>query len=177
MDAKTFDVFSVLEGREMPEDTVTVYTDEVSYRRYVTLNRAANDAVDGEQANEIDAQLDELREKIKASALTIHMRGYLSEVQEAIVNATRAQFKIDAGEMIDTDTEAFYWLNLRSICESVVKIVNANGEEDARHFSVDDIKKLKGLLAPEEFDKIAAKHFELVLEARAFDQAVSPDFS
>lgn len=177
LNAKTFSVLDALQGRAYPEDTVTIYTDTVSMYAYERLNTEANTTRDSERVNEIDEQLKELREKVKASALTFHLRGFSPETSREIVRWARGLHKMDASEPLKDDSPAFEDANLRSIAESIVKVVDAEGNEDTHHWSTDDVRALEGQIDPGQFIKISNMVYELSFKALAFDAAVSPDFS
>lgn len=176
MDTKTFSVLDAIKGRSYPTDEVEVYLDVESLYEYIRINDLANDAKDSDTVNALDAELNVLREKIMATRLTFHMRGFAPKVSKAILAEARAKFSLDGDEMILEDTPAFRWVNLRTIAESVIKVENVAGEVDEKHFSTEDIEAFEDMLLPEEFAKISEKTFELSFKAMMFDAAVTPDF-
>jgi hypothetical protein len=177
LNPKTFSVLDALQGRSYPEDDVTVYTDVEALYQYEHVNALVNDALNGDTANQYESQLNGLRERIKASALIIHMRGYAPAIAKTLVAETRAKFQLDSSVLIDQDTDAFRWLNKRSIAESMIRVTNAEGAVDERLFTVDDVEAFDDFLTPDEMQKLVDKSFELSFRGMAFDAAVSPDFS
>lgn len=176
LDPKTFNLLDTLQGRTYPEDEVVVYTDVKAFYEYQRIDQLANDAGTGDEANEYDAQLDELRERIKASGLTVSMRGYAPAVNKSLTAEARAKFKLDSSVMIDQDADAFNWLNKRSIAEAIVKVTDVHGNSDERLFTVEDVDAFEDYLTPEEFSKIVTKTFELSWQSMHLDNAVNADF-
>lgn len=177
MDAKTFSVLDALNGTNYPTAEVTVYTAWQAAYEFRQWNAMADAAQDGEVVNEIEQRLAELREVIEASALTYHMRGFPPKIHRKINALTRAKFKIDANTPINMDSEAFEHMNMLCIAESVTKVVNAQGEEESRRFTPEDVQAWMDNLHPDEFLKISDKVYELSYQSLAYDAAVTPDFS
>lgn len=180
-DAKTFDALAALAGKAYPEDTETIYTDTEALFHYERISRLADGEDDPEKVNEYDAQLAELRERIQASAWTFHLRGYAPKVIKAMNTEARAMFKVPFGVPLDESDErsgeATRWRNMKAIAETIVKVVNQDGEVDERHFDVEYVEGLEDYLDEGEFLKLQLKCFEMSFRALSFDAAVTPDFS
>ena len=173
-DLKTFSVLDAVQGRSYPTDEVTVYTDVESLYKVLKLKNEIDEAFDEDKILELDDQISALSEKIATSAMTFHLRGFSYGVWDSIDKETTAKF----GEVADfSKGEAATWRNAKLIAESIIKVVNAEDQEDASRWTVDDVLKLQALLPINEFSKISARTSILSLASLEFEQAVTPDFS
>jgi len=174
MDVKTFDVLAAAKGRSYPTDNVTVYTDVAALYTYAHLEASANNAKEGDEANEFDEALKPIREQILASGLTFHMRGFAPGVRKSIDEEAKAKF----GEDADLDNgDGLAWRFGKYVAESVVKVENVNGDVDEHHWNVDEVLELRAFLAEEEYAKLVDLALQLSLAVWEFDKAVTPDFS
>lgn len=172
-DIKTFSVLDAAKGRSYPTDEVTVYTDVASLYHLNELDAIANDAETGDEANVVEPEIAELREKIKASAMTFYLRGFSPGVRESINDEARAKF----GDDVSLDKgDPLVWRLNRYINESIITVTNAEGAVDKHRWTYDDVVSLRGFLPDEEFLKIQDKMFELSLASWKFDEAVNADF-
>lgn len=169
----TFSILDAAKGIGYPSDTVTVYTDIEAAYLIKHYNMQAADELDPDKADEIDAKIKELKQRIADSAMTFTLRGYAPQVVAAINEEARAKFDVE-----DTSSgEAAEWCNYKYVAESIQLITDAEGNEDHTHWTPEKVKELAFLLPDGEFDKITAKMSELVFTAAYFDQAVDADFS
>lgn len=191
LEPKTFSVLDAIKGRSYPTDTETVYTDTAALYQLkklelerLDLDMAANNATRGEEANEFDARIAvldekivEVKKKVAASGITFEMRGYSPEVRDSLVKEAKAKFNLADDESIMDGTPANEWLNARAIAESTIRTRNAEGAVDEHHFSVEDVEVFRSFLAPEEFGKLIGLTLLLSYTAFAFDANTTPDFS
>jgi len=172
-DIKTFSVLDAAKGRSYPTDEVTVYTDVASLYLLNELDTTVNDAETGEEANAVEPEIAELREKIKASAMTFHLRGFSPGVRESINDEARAKF----GEDVNLDEgDPLVWRLNRFINESIIRATNVEGAVDEHRWTYDDVVALRGILPDEESVKIQDLMLELSFKSWQFDEAVNADF-
>jgi len=168
----TFSILDAAKGIGYPKDTVDVYTDiEAAYLIKHYNTQAANE-LDPEKVDEIAAKVDELKQRIKDSAYTFHLRGYAPEVVKAINDEARAKFDVE-----DTsDGDAAVWCNYKYVAEAIQLVTRPDGAEDHTHWTPEKVEELAYILPDGEFDKITLKVSELVFTAAYFDQVVDADF-
>lgn len=168
----TFSILDAAKGIGYPKDTVDVYTDiEAAYLIKHYNTQAANE-LDPEKVDEIAAKVDELKQRIKDSTYTFHLRGYAPEVVKAINEEARAKFEVE-----DTSNgEAAEWCNYKYVAEAIQLVTRPDGAEDHTHWTPEKVEELAFMLPDGEFDKITLKMSELVFTAAYFDQVVDADF-
>lgn len=188
LDPKTFSVLDAIKGRAYPTDEVTVYYNTAAVYRLkglenqrMALDLAANNAADGDEANEFDAkivgvdeQIAAIRAEVEASGVTFEMRGFAPAVRDSLVDETRVKF--DVPEVQD-GTDAGNWLNARAIAESIIRAKSADGSVDEHRWSVDEVEEMRHFLVPEEFAKVLGMTLLLSYTAFEFDARTSADFS
>lgn len=188
LNPKTFSVLDAIKGRAYPTDEVTVYYDTAAVYRLkglenqrLALDMAANNAKEGDEANEFDAKIAELdakieavRAEVEASGVTFEMRGFAPAVRDSLVDQARADFKVE--EVLD-GTDAGNWLNARAISESIIRAKAADGSVDEHRWSVDEVEEMRHFLVPEEFAKVLGLTLLLSYTAFEFDARTSADFS
>lgn len=168
----TFSILDAARGIGYPKDTVDVYTDiEAAYLIKHYNTQAANE-LDPEKVDEIAAKVDELKQRIKDSTYTFHLRGYAPEVVKAINDEARAKFDVE-----DTSNgDAAEWCNYKYVAEAIQLVTRPDGAEDHTHWTPEKVEELAFILPDGEFDKITLKVSELVFTAAYFDQVVDADF-
>jgi len=174
VDTKNFSVLDAAKGRSYPSDKAVVYTDVEALYDYDKLEGVANATSDGDAVNALEGQLEALREKIKASALTFHMRGFAPGVTQAINDEAAAKF----GPEADLDSgEPFIWRADKWIAESIIRVTDVDDAVDEHRWSIEDVVALRTWLPETEFAKVRLLAFSLSFQAWQFDRAVTADFS
>lgn len=170
----TFDVLAAAQGIAYPEDDIVVYTNTVAAYELHKLEDQIADTEDDAAVNALDARKKELREAIKASALTFHMRGISPGYIKALMAQGRAKFPDVEG--VEYNQERAEWFENTIIAEHVTQVTNAAGEQDPRKWVADDIAALKDALPDESYQKLLEGTNALSFAAAYFDVAVSEDF-
>lgn len=169
-DVKTFSVIDAAKGTAYPTKDVTVFTDQDTAFKIALLEFEASETDDDDEVNAIDAQIEALREKIKETALTFHMRGISRGMRIAVEQEIKEK---KFGE--DTDGRIRY-SNAAHLAAHIIRVTNAQGAVDERVFSTDDALELVASLPDESTDKLFHTMQELTFQAAYFDAAVSADF-
>jgi hypothetical protein len=168
----TFSVLDAVQGKGYPSDDVTVFTDLVSAYHLQVLAAQAAGEEDPNVVDEISAQMDELKAKVKDSALTFYLRGFAPGVVTAINDEARAKFNVES-----TGTgESAEWCNLKYLAESIIRVEQPDGSVDEHLWKPEEIQTLKNVLPSSEFDKIVELMGVLVFSSSLFDGVVSADF-
>lgn len=177
----------------VPTDTVTVYTDTQTAYEIEALKREHEEAVQRSGkggpkgiADEADPILEEyedrveaLQEKIKSSALTLHMRAVNEAERKVLVKKVFKDIKIsknaseeERGEKeIQREDETFIaWYSA-----SVTKIVRPDGAV-VSDVKPEHLRALKTALYDSEWIKIAQKFESLSFAAHLVDKAVDAGF-
>lgn len=174
VDKGSFDVLDTLAGVAYPSDKVTIYIDAESAWQVARLAELAADTLDPDEADELDAKMTALKERIKESALTFHMRGYPYEVSQNIEKEARGLFKLEATAPLSF--EAQRWFQHKAIAEAIQRVEKASGEVDGKRWTPESVEALRNRLVPGEFAKLDALVSRLAFAATYFDAVVDADF-
>jgi len=156
-----FNLADVVKGRGMPEDVVDIYVDAESAYELSKLNMEIVSLSDAEDLEPLEARAQELAENIIASKLTFHMRGLPQKVVEVIERRSRVN---KAGNDEDNLLEYFS----RLIAATIVKVVDANGNEDDHQFTHEEVSELRGVLPSESWERLVSTTQKLTLASGYF---------
>jgi len=175
LEPKTFDVIAFTKGRNYPEDTVTIYTDEAGAYELSKLDFkiSRTNPNNPEAVETLERDREDLRERIKSSALKVHMRAVPFSVLEAIDDKVNAEFD---GEQV-TDEEKTERLVHSRLAAHIVSVTNASGQTDSRTWSADDIAAWDQALPRESVRKLIETMTALTFKATYFEEAgLNADF-
>lgn len=175
LDKKTFSVMDTIEEISYPTDSVTIYTANTAAYELRRLEVEDADEVDPDKSNERADRIAELREQVRASGLTFHLRGYPPQVTKDIHTEARSLFKLDSDKPGDP-TEAAEWAFHKGLAEAIVKVERPDGTVDEHHWTPEEVAKFRGSILESQFDRLYAKLQEVLFAGIAFDAAVSADF-
>jgi hypothetical protein len=156
-----FNLADVIKGRGFPEDTIEVYVDVASAYELTKLNERLILVTDDEESIVLEKEAKALSDKILASKLTFHMRGVSQGLAEAIENKSKVNKSKDEDAFI---LEYF----ARLIASNIVKIVDAEGNEDERVFELADIEELRAGLPIEAWEQLVSTTQKLTLASGYF---------
>lgn len=181
----SFSVLDAARGRSYPQDTVSVYTDEEAAYEVHRLNQVDADEKDSAAHESRVAEIDALKERVKASVLTFRMRGVSDKVKDSINKETIAKF----GEAVISDTGQWIsggadfgdgadWNNAKLLAEHILDVTDAEGNVDSHHWTPEEIIDLRTNVLPEDqFQELVGMLFKLSFAKNWFDASVTPDFS
>lgn len=172
---KSFSVMDALTGVSYPEDHVTIYTDAKSAYAAHALEKRDADETDPEASNANVEQITALKQKVRDSALTFHLQGYPPQVHRDIETEARSTFKIGTEDEDSEGAAAFAFH--KGIALAIRKVVSADGSEDTRRWTPEDVEKLRFSVHLDQFNRLSEKVSEVVFAGVAFDTSVTPDFS
>ena len=182
-DTKTFDFAQFAAGTNYPTDKVLIYQDADAAYQVDKLEKEINRELDQEKVKELEAQLKEIKEKFKDSAVEVVMRGIPPRVEKVIDDEAERKFgdvsKLDESKPENQKIIKEYqnWFSNAFIAKHIVKIVRADGAEDNSPWNADKIEQLFLNLTPEGTGRIAKMTQELSVRSDIFKNAeVTPDF-
>lgn len=183
-DPDTFDVLAFFSGVTLPKDKVTLYRDyEAAYelasileaeaqREKDAKERKGSDPLDitFEEAVESEEHIEDLRERLLASAATFHLVGLAPKVQTAI----EKKLKATNGNLSEEDFNAL--LNETIIAKTIDHVEDAQGRVSYRKWSQEEIHRLIEELPPAEFTKLYTSVLKVTYIGNVVDRAISTDF-
>ena len=168
----TFDISKFAKGIAYPEDTVVAYADIQSAYKLSKVNSEMSTikTTETKEYEELEKEAKALSEKILESKIVFYMRGVNQEIIEAVTSKCDKKYpkKLDAlGQTIENQDWLRDW-TCGLIAANLVKIENADGEVDERHFETEDVIELRKGLPREVFDLLIAKMQQLTLAGAYF---------
>jgi len=166
----TFDITAFAKDRAYPQDTVVAYLDVDSAYRLTVLNDQMSSTIAGEGYEKLEAEANVLSQKILESKVVFHLRGVNQEVIERITDLANKNYPTAKGSFGQSD-ESEDWIKFWTtslVAENLIKIVNANGDEDERLFTQEDIVELRKYLPKEVWELIVEKMQQLTLASSYF---------
>lgn len=183
----TFDLDEFVQGRGYPTDTETVFTNaDAAYahaqiqERLTTLaqqrdthDKRSKDYKERQAEFEaLEAQAAELKQKVKDSAITFHLRGIAPGHIDKIIKDVNAEAADQKWVGNEAESQATY----RIMAAHIVKAVRADGKVDARKFTAERAENLDFTLPESEWTKLDHKVRELSFRSTYFDSAVDAGF-
>lgn len=165
---ETFDVLSFISGTAYPTETVTVYTDALSATELVNAYKARieNDTHgDSDTDDKLTAKIAELTEKVKASALTIELRGMPPGMVRDLYDLPE-----------DAEEQAVREAENKLIANTIVSVKNAAGSQDSRVWDSEGVEGLRRFLKEGEFAKLSRGVVNVNFNASVFDEATDAGF-
>jgi hypothetical protein len=180
---ENFDALDFFSNATLPSGTVTIYRDTAAAYRINEI-RAQVEAAKGVDEDEglgitddggyiDDDEVDELTERLKASAVTFNLQALAPAARTALEKSTRAKHGFKADEENSAYWEAF---NANLVAKSIQSVANAKGQKDSNKWDAARVIKFMEVLEPSEWQKLFLKTFELNFVQDAIDRAVSADF-
>lgn len=175
-DRKVFNLTDFIKGRSYPEAEVVVYLDDQSAMQVLELNKKLAKALKPEELEAIEAQISDLTEKIKGTALTFKMRGISQEIVEAIMKKANVRHNVAKASDGANSPEWMRDYITMLIGENIVSVTNADGAVDSEHFDFDKTDALRKNLPASEWGKLVEAMEKLTLAGGYFDQISDAGF-
>lgn len=184
---ETFDLDEFVQGRGYPTDTVTVFTNadaayahaQIQERLTVlaqerdTHDKRSKDYKERQAEFEIlEAQAEELKQEVKDSAITFHLRGIAPGHIDKIIKDVNAEAADQKWVGNEAESQATY----RIMADHIIKAVRADGKVDNRKFTPERAANLDFALPESEWTKLDRKIRELSFKSTYFDSAVDAGF-
>ena len=190
---KSFSLTDRVKGRNLRDDSVTIYLDEVTgaaiggardlkngfgvtvdRERWGVLGEIDKAVADDPEADvsELRAEVVELMKTLRESALTYHLHA----VPEVVVKAARRKAKQAVGPRAQNIEDYDDTLYAHLLAAMVRKVVDADGAESGG-LDFDGAVIVQGYTPPDEYSKVIAKVNEIQFKQAISDQATgSADF-
>lgn len=183
LNQESFDVLEFVTGDRTPRKKVTIYTDaEAGYRLDELLALEENGVAQSDGLSITDdvpwvdeEEVAELQEKIKASALTFHLKGLAPKVRDAIQKELQARHNFSDTASDEAKVAYFEDFSGTLISRSIEKATNAAGASDTS-WSTDKVNTLRGRINGTEFARLDEAVFDINTDAELFTRAVNADF-
>jgi len=185
LNQETFDVLEFVTGDLTPKDEVVIYTDaEAGYALDKLVQAEADNASRAEseglgitdELTWVDPdEVDALRERIEASALTFELKGMAPQLKKAIRSALVAKHGHKESDDFEKAEPFYRELTHELIARSIVQARRADGKLD-KTWTAEKIATLDGRLHPTEFGRLDQAVYRVNSDTDVFDRAVSADF-
>jgi len=154
-----FNLADAIKGRVFPEDTVDIYLDIESAYKLSKIQDIVIDALTDEDAEKLEAETAELSAKILKSKLTFYMRG---------IDQKRIE-EIEASIIKDDETDEWVTIYFCAlVAANIVKVVDANGNEDDHEFTSEEVANLRDSIPAESWNLLIATMQKLTLATGYF---------
>lgn len=196
-----FDLGSALKKASYPTDDVSIYldgqkaheynvlVDEISELNFKAVTYSAANTggmTDAPEKEAIDEEIAELEEQQKAilaeiakSTLTFRMRGCAPEQWRLIIKKWQREGKKNFKDSDATEAEISEWVNERIdqeiIAKTIVKITDAEGNEDDGAVKLETVADLHGAIFQSEWTKLLNASNTLTFANNLFDQVIAQD--
>ncbi len=183
----TFDLSAYLaDTATVPDDSVDVYLDAKTAYEIERLKQEHDEwqrdpgARSITEMAEVDERLEALQEKVKASALTFHLRALGAPERQVLQEKVRRDFPLpknadeDTRETIDSQR---YEATLNAwVGAAITKVVRPDGAENHDKFDREKVADLRNLLHVSEWSKLVRLLNELSFNETLIDRAVDAGF-
>jgi hypothetical protein len=159
----SFKLENVIKNVGYPEDSVEVYLDSESAYKLAKLNDELISTVDPEKLSVIEAEVEELKEKILKSKLTFKMRGIDQKQIELLEKQSQEKHK-------DSKDEDAWMLDYMCalVASNVVSVQDYEGNVDSSVFLVDDAKVWRESFSAEAWSALMLTMQKLTLAVGYF---------
>jgi hypothetical protein len=171
-----FNLADAIKGRAFPEKSVDVYLDAASALKLEEVN-AELQYLSGignmKEYDKVNEEAQALKDAIIASKLTFHMRGVGQSRVEEITKDADIKFPEAKVAGVDDAEWVRYYLSAL-IASNIVKVTDAEGNEDTSTFTPEEIIELRGIMPIDSWEvlietmqklTLASSYFEVVTDA------------
>ena len=181
---ETFDVLEFVKGANLPESDVTIYTDadaalklaKIFIEEAARSKQASEDSlsIDDEYEGADEDTINELHERLTASALIFHLKGLAPAATTALENHLKATLPYTEGAVNDEFNKEF---NNTLIAKSIVSVERPDGQISTTTWTPEKVAVLNESLYVSEANKLFNGAAEVNYVGAIFDRAVNADFS
>jgi hypothetical protein len=172
-----FNLADAIKGRAFPEKSVDVYLDANSAMQLEEVNKELNDLLklgNNDEYDKLELVAQDLAKQIKDSKLTFHMRGVGQAEVEAAVKKADELYPNNAEGEDDPDWVKYYLSYL--IAANIVKVTDADGNEDTNKFTVEEMLELRGVIPIDSWGVLVETMQKLTLATSYFSAATDAGF-
>lgn len=182
LDQDAFDVLEFVTGDLTPRKKVTVYTDaEAGYRldELLALEEQSTKGASLSIADEVEwvdpDEVDELKARIEASALTFHLKGLPPKAREAVQKELQAKHNFSDDAPDEQKIAYFEDFQNTLTAKSIEKVTNSKGATDTS-WSATKVETLSGRINGAEFQRLINAMYDINTDSEIYDRAVNADF-
>lgn len=169
-----FSLADAIKGRAFPEKSVDVYIDGGSaYELAEITEQLKQTDPSAPEYEALNTQAEELSKKILDSKLTFHMRGVGQGVVERITKEANEKFPPQQ-DADNPEWIKYYLCGL--IAANIVKVTDADGNEDDSEFTVYDIMELRDVVPVDSWEVLIDTMQRLTLASSYFDAVTDAGF-
>lgn len=167
----TFNITEFAKGRGYPEDSVVAYLDiDAAYRLQKLTSQMSLGLATEDELAVLEAEANELADRIKASKVIFNMRGVNQAYIEKISSDCDKKYptSTDAlGQQVDNPEWLREW-TVGLVAANLASVENAAGELDQREFTAEDVMDMRNHLPREVWDLLVEKMQQLTLAGAYF---------
>lgn len=169
-----FNLADVVKGRGFPEKSVDIYLDAASAYDLEQVSEELKTTIDKDRIAVLEAKAEELTKKIVASRLTFHMRGVSQYSVEYVTEECDKRFPDDEDGNENPEWIRYYLSAL--IAKNIVKVTDAEGNEDEQKFTPEEILELRGALPIDGWQTLVETMQKLTLAGSYFEAVTDSGF-
>lgn len=172
-----FNLADAIKGRAFPEKSVDVYLDAASAMKLEEVNHELQylaDINNVDDYTEVSKTAELLKEKILESKLTFHMRGIGQAKVEEITEEADKLFPRTEATAEDPSWVRYYLSAL--VASNIVKVTDAEGNEDSSEFTPEDLIELRGIMPIDSWEVLIETMQKLTLATSYFDAITDAGF-
>lgn len=172
-----FNLADAVKNRAYPEKSVDVYLDSGAAFELAEMNKQLQEFVDAGKMDEYDKlreQADILVKRIEESKLTFHMRGVGQADVERITKEADNLYPSSDEDLENPDWIKYYLAAL--IASNIVKVTDAEGNEDTKSFTVDEVLEIRGAIPIDSWEALIETMQKLTLAGAYFDAITDAGF-
>ena len=169
-----FNLADVVKGRGFPEKSVDIYLDANSAYELEGINAELKSTVDKDRLDVLEAKAAELTEKIVASRLTFHMRGVSQHSVEYVTDDCDKKYPDSEDGTENPNWIKHYLASL--VAANIVKVTDAEGNEDEQKFTPEEIMELRGALPIDGWQLLVETMQKLTLAGSYFEAVTDSGF-
>lgn len=169
-----FNLADVVKGRGFPEKSVDIYLDANSAYELEQVSAELKTTLDKDRIAVLEAKAAELTEAITKSRLTFHMRGVSQHSVEYVTDECDKKFP-DLEDGSENPGWIKYYLSAL-IAKNIIKVTDAEGNEDEQKFTAEEILELRGALPIDGWQLLVDTMQKLTLAGSYFEAVTDSGF-
>lgn len=164
-----FNLSDVIKERGYPSKEVTIYTDAESAFKLVDIEDKLKAMVeDTDEHKALEAEAEALAQELAKSKLVFFMRGVGQGIVEAVTEKADKLYKTENSKEEDYAAEWFRYYVTSLVAENIVKVTNADGNVDEKHYSYEEMLEIRNHLPADSWGLLVDSMQKLTLATGYF---------
>ncbi len=169
-----FSLADAIKGRAFPEKAVDVYIDAASaYELSEVLEHQKTVDPLTPEYEELSVKAEALTKAIVDSKLTFHMRGVGQGVVERITKEANELYPVESP--LNNEAWSKHYVSAL-IAENIVKVTDAEGNEDDTKFTLEDVLELRDIIPIDAWEVLIDTMQKLTLASSYFEAVTDAGF-